>query len=65
MPMYRAVPVDAEGRICGPEQAFIAKTDFDAIAHAMTFAESEAVEVWDQERRIGLIQSHAAEGDGH
>jgi hypothetical protein len=62
MPMYRAVPIDAKGRVCGPEQAFIAKTDIDAIAHAMTFAETEAVEVWDGERRVGLIERES-EGD--
>ena len=56
MPTYRAFPVDQAGHIFAAPKEFEAKDDIEAIARAMSFAESHAVEVWDKERRIGLIE---------
>jgi hypothetical protein len=54
--IYRAFPVDQAGHIFAPSKEFLAKDDFEAIAHAMQFADSHALEVWDHERRVGLIE---------
>jgi hypothetical protein len=56
MPTYRAFPVDQAGHIFAEPREFDAKNDLEAIAQATAFADSHAIEVWDQERRIGLIE---------
>jgi hypothetical protein len=61
MPKYRAFPVDQAGHIFGPPSEFEAKNDLEAVAYAMFFAESHSVEVWDAERRIGLIEMRPVE----
>ncbi|SHN78104.1 hypothetical protein SAMN05444170_3579 [Bradyrhizobium erythrophlei] len=61
MPIYRAFPVDQAGHIFDEPHEFEAKTDIDAIAQAMQFAESYAVEVWDAGRRVGLIKMRPIE----
>ena len=56
MAIYRAFHVDEGEHICSPPREFQAETDFEAITRAMVFVDGHAMEVWDQERRIGLIQ---------
>lgn len=61
MPIYRSFPVDQAGHIFAAPHEFEAKTDLDALAQAMQFAESHAVEVWDSVRRVGLVELRGAE----
>ena len=56
MPTYRAFPVDEAGHVCAPPREFNARSDVEAIAFAMMHIETHAVEVWDHERRVGVIQ---------
>ncbi len=56
MPMYRAFPVDQTGRIVAPSNDFEAGTDVEAIVRAMQFVDGHAMEIWDAERRVGVIQ---------
>jgi hypothetical protein len=56
MPDYRAVAVNESGHVCAPPREFKAENEFEAITRAMQFVEGHAMEVWDQARRIGLIQ---------
>lgn len=61
MQVYRAFPVDQAGLVFASPREFEAKTDIDAIAQAMQFADSHAVEVWDLAGRIGLIELRRVE----
>ena len=56
MQIYRAFSVDEAGHVCAPSREFKAETDFEAITRAMQLVDGHAMEVWDQARRIGLIQ---------
>jgi hypothetical protein len=61
MPIFRAFPVDQAGHVEAASRQFEAKTDLEAVAQAMQFADSHAVEVWDEERRVGLIELRPVE----
>jgi hypothetical protein len=41
-----------------PERIDDVSFNFEAIAHAMQFADTRATELWDHEPRVGLIELH-------
>ena len=63
MPTYRAFPVDQAGHVFAPPKEFEARDDVQAIAYGMAFADSHSVEVWDHERRIGIVELREVDDD--
>jgi hypothetical protein len=56
MPQYRLFPVDERGHVCDPPLIITARTDADAIAHGIVVVDGRAIEVWDEVRRVGMIE---------
>jgi len=56
MPTYRLFPVDEQGHVCDPPIIINAGTDALAIATAMQLVDGREIEVWDEARRVGLVQ---------
>lgn len=56
MTRYRAYQVDTGGHIFAPAMIVEARTDAEAIVQAMQWVDAYDLEIWDEARRVGLIE---------
>lgn len=56
MPQYRLFPVDGRGHVCDPPMIITARTDTEAMTQAMQLADGCDLEVWDEARRVGVVE---------
>jgi hypothetical protein len=61
VPTYRAFEVDDGGHVSAPAKIIEARSDLQAIAMAMQFVNGKAMEVWDETRRVGIIEKREDE----
>ena len=54
MAQYRAFKVDEAGNILGPSECFECAADDEALEKVRTELEGYAVELWVENRRVGL-----------
>jgi hypothetical protein len=58
MPQYRLFPIDERGHVCDPPMIITARSDADALAQGIVLVDSNNLEVWNEARRVGLIERH-------
>lgn len=58
MPSYRAFEIDDSGQVSPKAKTIEANSDAHAIAQAMQVVTGKAMEIWDETRRVGLIERH-------
>lgn len=56
MSNYRAYPLDEDGHTFSGPKTFEAESDIEAIVLAMQLVDGYAMEVWDETRRVGVIE---------
>ena len=56
MPPYRAFEIDDSGHVSATAKTIEAKSDIHAIVQAMQIADGKAMEIWDETRRVGLVE---------
>jgi len=56
MPGYRIFRIDEEGHIKGPAAEVVCNTDEEAIERARQYVDGLAVEVWDRDRLVKLVE---------
>lgn len=61
MPSYRAFEIDDNGHVSNTAKIIEAKSDVQAIVKAMQVVNGKAMELWDETRRVGVIERREVE----
>jgi hypothetical protein len=56
MPLYRAYELDEKGHVVGPPVIIVTSNDTDALTHAKRRIDGRDLEIWDEARRVGLVE---------
>jgi hypothetical protein len=59
MPLYRAYELDEKGHVFGPPVIIAASNDTDALVRAKHLIDGRDLEIWDEARRVGLVERGA------
>ena len=57
MPAYRLYKIDRKGRVDGPPQIVRCHDDDEALIEAHNYVDGHAIEIWRDNKRVGLIPS--------
>lgn len=55
MPLYRIYQLDS-GHVFAPPKIVVANTDAEIVAQAMNWVDGYDLEIWDEARRVGLVE---------